>query len=95
MSEKPFILTKHAAEKLLERNIPLKDIQKMLKKGVRLGDPETGQTLCIYKEKATQYYTLVLEEGSDQITIITAYLSGKWQIEQYLKVKKHERSKMR
>lgn len=95
MPGKQLIFTKHASERLLERKIPLKDIEKMLKKGVRVQDPETGQTLCVYKEKATQYYTLVVEEEPEQIIIITAYVSGKWQIEKYEKVKKDERSKMR
>ncbi|MBI5047316.1 hypothetical protein HZC07_06325 [Candidatus Micrarchaeota archaeon] len=79
----------------MERNIPRKIIEKMVNKCVRLTDPESGQILCVYKEKAMQYYTLVLDESSDQIAVITAYLSGKWQIEQYEKVKKHERSKLR
>ena len=82
------ILTKHASERLLERKIPLKDIQNMLKKCVRIEDRESGATLCIYKESSAQYYTLVLDEMPDQTTIITAYESGKWQIEQYQKVKK-------
>lgn len=95
MAGKSIILTKHAAERLLERHIPIKTIEKMLKKAVRIADKESDAILCIYKESQHKYYTLVISEEADQITIITAYESGKWQIDQYQKVKKDEHSKMR
>jgi hypothetical protein len=95
MADKRVIFTIHATNRLLERKISLADISTILKRGARLGDPKTGETLCIYKVGTDQYYTLVIEEDSEQITIITAYCSSNWQVEQYQKVKKHEHSKMR
>ncbi len=91
---KKVIFTKHAAERLFERQLPFAEIRKMLEKGVRIEDKESGATICVYKSKKA-YYTLVIDEAPDQVAIITAYESGKWQIEQYHKVKKHERSKVR
>jgi hypothetical protein len=95
MADKRVIFTIHATNRLLERRITLTDISTILKKGARLGDPKTGETLCIYKVETGQYHTLVIEEDPEQITIITAYCSSNWQIEQYKKVKKHEHSKRR
>lgn len=87
---KRLILTKHAAGRLLERNIPAARLGKMIEKGVRLEDKETGAVLRVYKEKHGKHYTLVVDEKEDQIAVITAYESSVWQIEQYRKVKKHE-----
>ena len=95
MTDKRLVFTIHATNRLLERKIPPNEIPVMLKKGARLGDPKTGEILCIYKAGTDQYYTLVIAEDTEQITIVTAYCSSNWQIEQYKKVKKLEHSKMR
>ena len=67
---------------------------RMVENGIRLDDRESGAVLRIYKEKPNSYYTLVTDEKGGQATIITAYESSAWQIEQYHKVKKHERPKI-
>jgi hypothetical protein len=69
-------------------------LKTCFKKGVKLEDKDTGASLCVYKEDKDRYYTLVIEETSNPITIITAYTPGKWQIKQYHKVKKYDHTKM-
>ena len=63
MADKRVIFTIHATNRLLERKITLADISTILKKGARLGDLKTGETLCIYKVGTGQYHTLVIEGG--------------------------------
>ena len=75
----------------MERNIPISEIRRMVEKGVRIEDKNSGAILCIYKESQGNYYTLVIDEEEGQVTVITAYESGPWQIEQYHKVKKNDR----
>ncbi|MEW5996876.1 MAG: DUF4258 domain-containing protein [Candidatus Micrarchaeota archaeon] len=88
MRNKRMIMTKHAADRLLERKMPIAEVRAIVEKGVRLEDKVSGATLCVYKQKADKYYTLVLEEEEDRIIIITGYESSRWQVEQYHKVKK-------
>jgi hypothetical protein len=92
--EKRIILSKHAAERLLERKMSIPNIRKFLEKGVRIPDKVSGAILCIYKQGQGRYYTLVVDEGDAQATIITGYSSANWQVEQYHKVKKDERAKV-
>lgn len=88
MKDKKLILTKHAADRFLEREIPLELIRKMLKRGVRLEDPDgSGKILCIYKESKRKHYTLVIDETPQQTTIITGYESSAWQVRYYQKNK--------
>ena len=91
---KQLILTKHAAERFLQRRIQASDIEKMLDKGVRLRDPESNAVLCIYRDKE-RFLTIVFDEDEEKIAVITAYDSSKWQIEQFERVKKNECNKMR
>ncbi|NYZ74339.1 hypothetical protein H0O00_04300 [Candidatus Micrarchaeota archaeon] len=56
MADKRLVFTIHVTNRLLERKIPPGEIPMMLKKGARLGDPATGETLCVYKYSADQYY---------------------------------------
>ncbi len=90
-----FWMSKHAAERFMERRIPLREIEKMLKEGVRAVDPQTNSCLCIYKHKSGGYFTLVLDDLAEPVTIITAYESSVWQIGQYKKVKKNGAKKVR
>lgn len=94
MNKKRLVFTKHAAEKLLERNVPVNRIRQMVEKAVRIEDKVSGATLRIYKEATGNFYTVVTAEGDGQITVITCYESSVWQIEAYKKVKKDERAKM-
>jgi len=81
-------MTKHAADRLLERKMAMAEVEDIIGKGVRLEDKVSGATLCVYKRKPDKYYTLVLEEEEDRVIIITGYESSRWQVEQYHKVKK-------
>ena len=88
MSDKKLILTKHAADRFLERGIAIELIRKMLKKGIRVEDPdESGKILCIYKENKRKHYTLVIDETPQQITIVTGFESSVWQARYYQKNK--------
>lgn len=89
MNGKQIFLTSHANERLLERKIPPKILPKIIKNGVRIQDPISGATLCIYNYKST-YYTLVMVEKSEEFRVITIYESSEWQIKQFNKVKRNE-----
>jgi len=88
MAGKTLRYTRHAAEKLLERHISDKTVGKVVERGARLLDKESGATLCIYKEKTGKFYTAVIAEKDDQVEIITCYESSAWQTEYCRKVKK-------
>lgn len=94
MANKRIIMTKHAAERMLERKMSISDIERFLEKCVRISDKVSGAILCIYKQGSGKYYTLVIDEDDGQTTILTGYASAKWQIEQYHKVKKDGRTKV-
>ena len=89
---KRILLSKHALERFLERDIDENKIKKYLQKGIIIPNYEMGRMLCIYKDKKS-YITLVIEEGKNQIVIITGFPSSAWEIQKYKKVKKYGRKK--
>ena len=94
-SQKKINFIDHAEERFIVRNIPLGEIRRFLRKGFVTDDPAGGgRKLCIYKECAGKYYTVVFQEFENDVFIITGWQSREWEIKAFEEGKRNAVPKM-
>jgi len=86
MKAKRVYFITHADERFVERNIPREKIRLMLEKGMVISHPDKPRRkICIYRERANEYYSIVFQPEKGGIFIITAYPSKEWEKKLYKK----------
>jgi hypothetical protein len=74
------IYTKHADERLAQRNINSAKIREMFDKGVHFADlSDERKRYCVYRENAFEFITLVYKSRKETAILITAYPSKNWE----------------
>lgn len=85
--QKPIITKWHARQRMVERNILHKDVVKTIKDGVKV--PENGREIrAICKVEDDRYITCIYLDQRKQNVVLTAYESGRTDINLYQRMKK-------
>ena len=84
--KKKIIITKHARERMIERGITHKEVEKTIKEGIKIDEYERIRAIC--EVETGRFITVGYNEQRKYYVVRTAFTSGKTDIELYRRLKR-------